>query len=287
MHEFNTNTNTDAMRAHRIGDAILRSNLSPLLPFLAPSVSSSTWASIYPRQYPSCGHLQASTNPRCLATKTTPMYASAATASKNDDEDLSQQSQRHSSQRGSDRHNVLQALTASVINSNSSKSRAKNLRDRPTYSATASSSAPRQTSANIFKFANENDKRSKAYRLDPRQGGIIEALKFPGSQDDTDVSVAQFKALIPAVPPPVRLDAFVGRSEEVDPDKGMDLGRALKKLEVKCTYNNVKGDVLSQRFHERPGIKRKRLKSQRWRKRFREGFRAVVAKVQDMRNRGW
>lgn len=87
--------------------------------------------------------------------------------------------------------------------------------------------------------------------------------------------------------PPVRLDAFVGRSEDVDPLKGVDLGRAIRKLEIKCAYNNVRQDFNKQRFHERPGLKRKRLKSQRWEKRFREGFKAVVSKVQKMRMKGW
>ena len=87
--------------------------------------------------------------------------------------------------------------------------------------------------------------------------------------------------------PPVRLDAFVGRSEDVDPLKGVDLGKAIRKLEMKCAYNNVRQDSNKQRFHERPGLKRKRLKSERWRKRFRQGFKAVVSKVQQMRMKGW
>lgn len=87
--------------------------------------------------------------------------------------------------------------------------------------------------------------------------------------------------------PPVRLDAFVGRSEVVDPSKGLDLGRSLHKLEVKLALNNVRADFQKQRFHERAGLKRKRLKRVRWRRKFKEGFQAVVAKVKDMRRRGW
>ena len=67
----------------------------------------------------------------------------------------------------------------------------------------------------------------------------------------------------------------------------MDLGRALRQMEMKLAINSVRADFNRQRFHERAGLKRKRLKSQRWRKRFKQGFRAVVAKVDDMRRRGW
>ena len=163
----------------------------------------------------------------------------------------------------------------------------------PPYTAAVDSNATRQTSADRFRRANQDDKRSNGY-LNQNQGRIAEALSIRDSgdgmydpMDQLTGQVAKFVPTIKAVPPPIRLDAFIGRSEEVDPGRGLDLGRALKKLEVKCSYNNVRGDGQRQRFHERPGLKRKRLKSERWRKRFKEGFQAVVAKVQDMRNKGW
>jgi hypothetical protein len=57
--------------------------------------------------------------------------------------------------------------------------------------------------------------------------------------------------------------------------KGVDLGRGFRVLEINCQRNQERGDFMRQRFHERPGLKRKRLHSLRWRKRFKEGFRAV------------
>ncbi|MCJ1314977.1 hypothetical protein MMC15_000291 [Xylographa vitiligo] len=279
------------MRARRIGDALLRSGPSPLLlSFLAPSVSSQSWTSISLRPQPHIGRLQSLTSLRCLATKTSPLSASAAAARKSDHEDYLQQPQRESTVKGSDRRDAVQALTAAITRSNKPKPRTNISRVMPTYTATANSSATRQTSADRFRKANEDDKRSSGY-LNQKQGRIAEALDWGDSSDDSMGQLigqgVDFVPAIPAVPPPIRLDAFIGRSEEVDPDRGLDLGRALKKLEVKCSYNNVRGDVQRQRFHERPGLKRKRLKSERWRKRFKEGFQAVVAKVQDMRNRGW
>ena len=67
----------------------------------------------------------------------------------------------------------------------------------------------------------------------------------------------------------------------------MDLGRGLIYLNSICSQNKVKSDFNRQRFHERPGLKRKRLKSERWRKRFMLGFKGMVYKVQDMKRKGW
>lgn len=42
-----------------------------------------------------------------------------------------------------------------------------------------------------------------------------------------------------------------------------------------------------QRFHERPGLRRKRLKSERWRKRFKHGFQATTTRVRELTKQGW
>lgn len=85
----------------------------------------------------------------------------------------------------------------------------------------------------------------------------------------------------------VRARPSIGRTIEVDAERGRDLGRALRSLEIKCAVNRVRADQQRQRFHERPGLKRKRLKSERWRKLFRESFRATVGRVKEMRRKGW
>ncbi|KAL8667743.1 MAG: hypothetical protein Q9168_007207 [Polycauliona sp. 1 TL-2023] len=79
----------------------------------------------------------------------------------------------------------------------------------------------------------------------------------------------------------------LGRTVEVMPERGLDLGRALRSLEINCAVNNVRNDAQTQRFHERPGAKRKRLHSVRWRRNFKIGFKAVVGKVKNMRRKGW
>ena len=85
----------------------------------------------------------------------------------------------------------------------------------------------------------------------------------------------------------VRSRPTVGRTIEVIPEKGVDFGRALRNLEISCAVNRVRQDLSRQRFHERPGLKRKRLKSERWRKLFKESFRATVMRVKEMRRKGW
>ncbi|KAF4122965.1 small subunit ribosomal protein MRP21 [Geosmithia morbida] len=42
-----------------------------------------------------------------------------------------------------------------------------------------------------------------------------------------------------------------------------------------------------QRFHERPGLRRKRLKSERWRSRFKQGFQAAAVRVRELKKQGW
>lgn len=51
--------------------------------------------------------------------------------------------------------------------------------------------------------------------------------------------------------------------------------------------NRVKYDFNKQRFHERPGLKRKRLASERWRARFKKGFSHVTARVSELTRKGW
>ena len=85
----------------------------------------------------------------------------------------------------------------------------------------------------------------------------------------------------------IRSRPTVGRTVELDPARGMDFGRALRQLNILCATNKVRADLMRQRFHERPGTKRKRLKSERWRKLFQQSFRATVGRVKEMRRKGW
>lgn len=70
-------------------------------------------------------------------------------------------------------------------------------------------------------------------------------------------------------------------------NRGMDIGKAFRTLEQMCGRNKVRSDFMRQRFHERPGLKRKRLKGERWRRNFKAGFKETVGLVVRMKRQGW
>ncbi|KAL9119237.1 MAG: hypothetical protein Q9187_004211 [Circinaria calcarea] len=279
------------MKVRRLGEALLRSHPSPLLSFLAPSIPLSLWSSSA-AQFPS--FLVSTRTPvrlRNLATKSSPLQASSTAAAVLEDdppEDPNRapshdkpealSSKGDSDSRISDIHGIIDSI-------------GPRRRSEPESNHSSSSAnSGMRTSADTIRRAFEGEFPSSNH-LKNRQGAI--AAQMDGVEG-TDSMMGQLlrsemnsRIALPPLRPPVRLDAFVGRSEEVDPSKGLDLGRALRRMEVKLALNNVRLDFQRQRFHERAGLKRKRLKRFRWRRRFKEGFKAVVAKVQDMRKRGW
>lgn len=86
-------------------------------------------------------------------------------------------------------------------------------------------------------------------------------------------------------PEEMRLRPSTGRT--VYRTGNVDVARSFQVLNRLVKVNKVKQDLQKQRFHERPGLKRKRQKSERWRKRFHHGFRAMVHRVVELRNQGW
>lgn len=84
---------------------------------------------------------------------------------------------------------------------------------------------------------------------------------------------------------PVRLNPTAGRTVSIS--SGVDVARGFRLLEQTCFKNKVKSDSYGQVFHERSGLKRKRLRRQRWRRKFMEGFKATVFRVKEMKAQGW
>ncbi|KAH6612060.1 hypothetical protein C7974DRAFT_406935 [Boeremia exigua] len=84
-----------------------------------------------------------------------------------------------------------------------------------------------------------------------------------------------------------RLEPAYGRTVELDATRGRDIVRGIGMLGSLMARNRVKRDVQSQRFHERGGLKRKRLASERWRARFRKGFQEVTGRVVELTRKGW
>ncbi|SPN98616.1 uncharacterized protein DNG_01661 [Cephalotrichum gorgonifer] len=67
----------------------------------------------------------------------------------------------------------------------------------------------------------------------------------------------------------------------------VNVARAFKLVEQRCSANRVAAISSRQRFHERPGLKRKRLRMSRWRARFKTGFHATVTRVRELARQGW
>lgn len=184
----------------------------------------------------------------------------------------SEQKPRHRSQtRNDDLNNQISSLMGSDYG-----------RRKPTTTRT------RETSlAEVQELANwtADQKQSGSLNLnflDPiGTSGVTEFKTKP-------VSSPELRPFVPDTsPPPMRLGPSLGRSIEVIPGRNQDLGRALQMLGMVCARNRVRADATLQKFHERPGLKRKRLKSVRWRRRFKQNFQAVVRRVEEMRRKGW
>lgn len=84
-----------------------------------------------------------------------------------------------------------------------------------------------------------------------------------------------------------RLGPEYGRTVKLDVARGRDIVRGIGMLGSLMARNKVKSDFNKQRFHERGGLKRKRLASQRWRARFRQGFQSVTGRVMELTRKGW
>lgn len=107
---------------------------------------------------------------------------------------------------------------------------------------------------------------------------IFKAGDFSKRQNDDMAAMAANR-------PVVRCVARTGRTMHVS--KGADVGRAFKMLEMQCQSNRVRADFQKQRYHERNGLKRKRLVSERWQRKFKGGFKATCKRVSELRRQGW
>ncbi|KAI9704815.1 MAG: hypothetical protein M1836_006595 [Candelina mexicana] len=306
------------MESRRICDSIIRSPSSPLLYFLTPSISRRPYTPIL------FSH-SAKPSIRSFSNGTQHFQSSAAAAAKEPENDspskesstdalldsLANQRPATSTQRtsrfSSPRAQKDNRPGASSPPTTESQSHEPRLEDsirsdpdfmsllddipkpapRPFDSRRSSFSSPpprdlspNSSSTDIFNAFNLSRKRSR------RPSSIdISKMLSPTSTSPSSEFLNQ-----PPMPPPassLRLGPSIGRSVAIDSSRGMDLGRGFKKLDMECARNNVRNDSIRQRFHERPGLKRKRMHRVRWRRRFKLGFKAVVQKVADMKRRGW
>lgn len=268
------------MELRRAADALLRSNVSPLATLLAPS-SNSLWTSqrqlTSTRTSTSCSRRYFVTSNRNSAVRPSPTTSAPRPA-----EDASNDSR-------SKNEDVVEALSSSLWNK---PSRASPFNRQSPRAATFGWNA-HPTSADML------SQLSSKYQT-PRPGlsrdhGRVDTDKMllPASREEnSNLSHDILTSIDTSVTPsaavhkiPLRLNPSMGRHVSVTAT--VDVARAFRNVDMNCARNKVRSDASKQRYHERPGLKRKRLVRERWRKRFSEGFKATVTRVKQLKHQGW
>ncbi|KAI1177909.1 hypothetical protein F4777DRAFT_152768 [Nemania sp. FL0916] len=104
--------------------------------------------------------------------------------------------------------------------------------------------------------------------------------------DISNTKPAQHENKAPKAPKvSLRLVPRTGRTVFVR--HNVDVAKAFGQLSKSVAFNRIPQQLREQRFHERPGMKRKRLRSERWQKKFTQGFKATVSRVRYLTRQGW
>ncbi|KAK6341765.1 hypothetical protein TWF730_001261 [Orbilia blumenaviensis] len=121
------------------------------------------------------------------------------------------------------------------------------------------------------------------------QNNLSQPLDKASPIDWTANSPIPADSAVPSIPPshhsklPPRLGSTAGRSISV---RGGDVAGAFLQLRRICGENSIARDASAQRFYERPGVKKKRLRRERFRRRFKESFKRMVSTVLEMKRQG-
>lgn len=288
------------MEIRRFGDSLLRSRpCSPFLQLLAPSPSQPRF--LTREGYSSHFNLPNLKNSQRSAFATYPPIQKAygaAAAIPESESDQSLQRGPVDPRTEDDYHTVK---IGHILDEVGVERKDKFNRDRnsPIYAPRSrpqrSSNAPAGNSADIMKNA-----LSDSYDRPWRSGAIHTQMEMPSQPPPGGAEngsgglrrTQKFPLPLSLVMKPravrtIKSSPSVGRTVEVNRSRSDGLSQAIRKMEISCHANNVRRDQMKQRFHERPGMRRKRLKSERWRARFKLGFQALVGKVQAMRRQGW
>lgn len=268
------------MELRHLGDSLLRKRPSQVLQFLAPSVSYTLMYAITNPSYDTIAGLSISKRPFASYSPLLQAYYSATAAAAPSDPDPRLISDKNSRERSEVRALLDESLPSPSRYNTSDSKAPPNFAPR-SYTKTVPFSSNINVVSSSDTMETHYRKRKTSY-----PGAIADNMHFtsPGhvSKDLVNSVTTVFK---PRAVRTIKSHPSVGRTVEIN--SGQDLSRALRKLEMQCNANNVRRDQILQRFHERPGLKRKRLARERWRSRFKEGFYAVLCKVRAMRKKGW
>jgi small subunit ribosomal protein MRP21 len=154
----------------------------------------------------------------------------------------------------------------------------------------------RRTSAddllNSFRAGMAGGSRRGGNTLDPSRLARTSTTSMAGLSKDSALFKSGPNSISQkAIPPPpltLRLNASTGRSISLrNGAYDIDVGQGVRLLQRELSKNRVMYMQRKAKYHERPGLKRKRLRSERWRKRFMVGFLGYVAKAMKMKRQGW
>ncbi|KAL2834256.1 hypothetical protein BDW59DRAFT_137602 [Aspergillus cavernicola] len=85
----------------------------------------------------------------------------------------------------------------------------------------------------------------------------------------------------------LKLGPTLGRQVNVEPERGVDLSTALRRLNTVTVIDSIKVQSLKQKYHIRRGQAKKSSRIRRWRHLFRYSFSHTVSKIRRMRTQGW
>jgi hypothetical protein len=86
---------------------------------------------------------------------------------------------------------------------------------------------------------------------------------------------------------PKHLSPRTGRTFDVTRPSQSELTTRMNQVTMICMANKVAQMERRGKFHERPGIKRKRVRREKWRSKFAKRFGAICGRVKWLSSQGW
>lgn len=114
-----------------------------------------------------------------------------------------------------------------------------------------------------------------------------ELVDFASDLEFADVQSNRYPKAAPPTAPRAHLRLVPRLGRTVHVGANVDVARSFKLLAVQVGQNKLRREFQLQRFHERPGTKRKRLRGERWQTRFKKGFKATISRVRELTAQGW
>jgi small subunit ribosomal protein MRP21 len=279
------------MELRRAADAILRSQGGPLSATLHPR-STIRWSSKAQLEYSHCSNRPAqrclSTTSRKYALKNIPTTISAPPRSATTETSPSNPSSSSTSAQSPS--SAIADLGATLGWTSGGNRR---------------SAFPKRATGQFEKDLNGGTSATDLLhglrlRQDARRGGVssgsnidvnrmLDLPSTPGSDSARGslmLDIANSTMMHKTKRTPMNLGPSTGRTVTIG-TTGIDVGRGFRMLEQACARNKVRADAMKQRFHERGGLKRKRLGRERWRRKFMAGFKATISRVKALKNQGW